>query len=199
MMARGPNYSLPFRRRRKGKTDYKSRRALVLSRLPRLVIRGTSKHIITQVIEAEATGDKVVVSTNSRELPKKYGWRGSCGNIPAAYLTGLLCGYRAVTSGMKEVVLDIGLQTPSRGARVFAALRGFLDTGVAVPHMENVLPDESRISGQHIVDYANQLSSNPETYQTTFSKYLSQELRPEQLSEHFSLIKKKISSSFEEG
>ncbi len=198
-MAKGPGYSVPFRRRREGKTDYRSRRALVLSRLPRLVIRGTSKHIITQVIEAEATGDKVVVSANSCELPEKYGWRGSCGNVPAAYLTGLLCGYRAVTSGIKEVVLDIGLQSPSRGARVFAALRGIIDTGVVVPHDKGVLPDESRISGQHIVDYANQLSSTPDIYQSLFSKYLSRELRPEQLSEHFSSIKGKIVFSFEEG
>lgn len=199
MMARGPGYSVPFRRRRKGKTDYKSRRALVLSGLPRLVIRSTSNYIITQIIKAEATGDRVVVSANSRELPEKYGWRGSCGNIPAAYLTGILCGYRAVASGIKEAVLDIGLQTPSRGARVFAALRGVIDTGVVVPHDEGVLPDESRISGRHIVDYANQLSSNPDIYQRIFSKYLSRELRPEQLSEHVSSIKERIVSSFEEG
>lgn len=197
-MAKRPSYSVPFRRRRKGKTDYKSRRALVLSRLPRLVIRGTSKHITTQVIEAETTGDRVVVSANSRELLKKYGWQGNCGNLPAAYLTGLLCGYRAVASGIKEAVLDIGLQTPSKGARVFAALRGVIDTGVVVPHGEGVLPDESRISGQHIVDHANQLSSNPDIYQTIFSKYLSRELRPEQLSEHFSSIKEKIVSPLKE-
>lgn len=197
-MAKGPSYSVPFRRRRKGKTDYKSRRALVLSGLPRLVIRGTSKHIITQVIEAETTGDRVVVSANSRELQEKYGWQGSCGNLPAAYLTGLLCGYRAVASGIREAVLDMGLQTPSRGARVFAALRGVIDTGVAVPHDKGILPDESRISGQHIIDYANQLSSNPDIYQNTFSKYLFRKLRPEQLSEHFPSIKEKIVSSFEE-
>jgi large subunit ribosomal protein L18 len=191
-MAKGPSYSVPFRRRRKGKTDYKARKALVISGLPRLVIRGTSKYIITQVIEAKAMGDKVVASANSRELPEKYGWLADCGNTPAAYLTGLLCGYRAAASGIRETVLDVGLQTPSRGARLLAALRGAIDAGVVVPHDEGVLPDESRIGGQHIVDYANQLSSNPETYQNIFSKYLSRELRPEQLSEHFSSIKEKI-------
>jgi large subunit ribosomal protein L18 len=191
-MAKGPSYSVPFRRRRKGKTDYKARKALVISGLPRLVIRGTSKYIITQVIEAKAMGDKVVASANSRELPEKYGWLADCGNTPAAYLTGLLCGYRAAASGIREAVLDVGLQTPSRGARLLAALRGAIDAGVVVPHDEGVLPDESRIGGQHIVDYANQLSSNPETYQNIFSKYLSRGLRPEQLSEHFSSIKEKI-------
>jgi large subunit ribosomal protein L18 len=198
-MAKGPSYSLPFRRRREGKTDYKLRRALVLSKLPRLVIRGTSKYIITQIIEAEAIGDEVVVFANSCELSEKYEWRGDCGNIPAAYLTGLLCGYRAVTSGIKKAVLDIGLQTPSRGARILAALKGIIDIGVAVPHSEGVLPDESRISGKHIVNYAKQLSSDPDIYQKMFSKYLSRKLRPEELSEHFSSIKDKIVSSFEEG
>jgi large subunit ribosomal protein L18 len=198
-MAKGPSYSVPFRRRREGKTDYKSRRALILSKLPRLVVRGTSKYIITQIIEAEVTGDKVVVFANSRELSEKYEWRGDCGNIPAAYLTGLLCGNRAAASGIKEAVLDTGLQTPSRGARILAALKGVIDTGVTVPHSESVLPDESRISGKHVVDYAKQLSSNPDIYQKMFSKYLSRELRPEQLSEHFSSIKERIVSSFKEG
>jgi len=196
-MAKGPSHSVPFRRRREGKTDYKSRQALVLSEFPRLVVRGTSRHTIAQMIEADVIGDKVVVSVNSRELQEKHGWQGACGNIPAAYLAGLLCGYRAVISGIKEAVLDIGLQTPSPGARVFAALKGVIDTGIAVSHDEGILPDKSRISGQHIVDYANQLSANPDVYQKTFSKYLSRELRPEQLSEHFSSIKEKIVSSFE--
>ncbi len=198
-MAKGPSYRVPFRRRREGKTDYKSRRALVLSRLPRLVVRGTSKHVITQIIKAEATGDKVVVSANSRELPEKYTWLGDCGNIPAAYLTGFLCGHRAATSDIKEAVLDIGLQTPSRGAKILAALKGVIDTGVKVPHDAGALPDESRISGQHIVDYAKQLSSDPDTYQKVFSKYLSRKLRPEKLTEHFTSVKEGIVSSFKEG
>jgi len=196
-MAKGPSYRVPFRRRREEKTDYQSRRALVLSKLPRLVTRRTLKHMIVQIVKAEATGDQVVVSANSRELAKTYGWKGSCGNVPAAYLTGLLCGFRAVAHGVKKAVLDLGLQSPSRGAQVFAALKGVLDAGVIVPHSESMLPDESRISGQHVVNYASQLSSNPEAYQKKFSKHLSRELRPEQLSEHFPLIKKKIISSFE--
>ncbi len=197
-MATGPSYRVPFRRRREGKTDYRSRRALVLSRLPRLVVRRTLKHIIVQIVKAEVAGDKVVVSAHSRELAKIYGWQGNCRNVPAAYLTGLLCGFKAIVHGAKKAVLDIGLHSPSRGARVFAALKGVLDAGVTVPHSENMLPDETRISGKHIADYGSQLSSNPEIYQQRFSKHLSRGLRPEQLSEHFSLIKDKITSSFKE-
>ncbi len=196
-MAKGPSYRVPFRRRREGKSNYRSRRALILSRLPRLVARGTLRHMIIQVVEAKATGDEVLVSAHSRELMKAFGWQGDCGNVSAAYLTGLLCGYRAVARGLERAVLDMGLQSPSRGARVFAALKGVLDAGVEVPHSGVVLPDEKRIRGEHVVDYANRLSSNPDAYQQRFSKYLSRGLRPEQLSEHFSLTKEKIVSSFE--
>lgn len=196
-MATGPSYRVPFRRRKEGKTDYRSRRALVLSRLPRLVVRLTLNHIIVQIVKAEVAGDKVVASAHSRELAKTYGWQGNCRNVPAAYLTGLLCGLKAMVHGVKKAVLDIGLHSPSRGARVFAALKGVLDSGITVPHSENMLPDETRISGRHIADYGSQLSSNPEIYQQKFSKHLSRGLRPEQLSEHFSLIKGKITSSFE--
>lgn len=199
-MARGPSYRLSFRRRREGKTDYRSRMALVLSRLPRLVVRGTLNHMVVQIVKAEVIGDRVMVSTHSHELAKTYDWQGDCGNIPAAYFTGFLCGLKAVKKGVNEAVLDIGLQSSSRGARAFAALKGAIDAGVTVPHNESMLPDEMRVRGQHIVDYANQLaSSNPEDYQRKFSGYLARGLRPEQLSEHFSMTKKKIEASFKKG
>ena len=197
-MAKGPRYRVPFRRRREGKTNYRSRRALILSKLHRLAVRGTLKHTTAQIIKAKTTGDKVIASAHSRELKKTYGWQGGCGNTPAAYLTGLLCGYRATAHKVKKAVLDIGLHSPSRGARVFATLKGVLDAGITVPHKEDVLPDETRIRGQHIANYANQLSPNPEAYQKRFAEYLSKGLPPEQLSEHFSSVKEKITSSFKE-
>lgn len=197
-MAKGPRYRVPFRRRRKGKTNYQSRKALILSKLPRLAVRGTLKHMTAQILKAKATGDEVVVSAHSRELTKTYGWQGGCGNASAAYLTGLLCGYKAVAHDVKKAVLDIGLQSPSKGARAFATLKGVLDAGVTIPHKEDVLPDEKRIRGQHVADYAKNLSSNPEAHQKRFSKYLSRGLHPEKLPEHFSLVREKITSSFKE-
>ena len=83
-MATGPSYRVPFRRRREGKTDYRSRRALVLSRLPRLVVRHTLNHIIVQIVKAEVAGDHVIASAHSREMAKTYGWQGNCRNVPAA-------------------------------------------------------------------------------------------------------------------
>jgi len=197
IVAKGPSYRVPFRRRREGRTDYQLRRRLILSRLPRLTIRGTLKNMITQIIESKTTGDEVIASAHSGELKKTYGWQGACGNVPAAYLTGLLCGYRAAAKGVERVVLDLGLQSPSRGARVFAALKGIVDAGVNVSHDKSVLPDEARIGGHHIAEYAKNLSSNPEAYQRRFSACLSRGLPPEQISEHFSSVKKKIISSFQ--
>jgi len=196
-VAKGPSYRVPFRRRGEGRTDYQLRRRLILSGLPRLTIRGTLKNMITQIIESKATGDEVIASANSRELKKTYGWQGACGNVPAAYLTGLLCGYRAAAKGVEKAVLDLGLQSPSRGARVFATLKGIVDAGVNVSHDEGVLPDEARIEGHHIADYAKNLSSNPEVYKRRFSAYLSRGLPPEKISEHFSSVKEKIISSFQ--
>jgi len=196
-MATGPRYRVPFRRRKEGKTNYRSRRALVLSRVPRLVVRLTLKHAIVQVIEAEAIGDKVVVSANSRELAKNYGWLSNCGNIPSSYLTGLLCAYKAKAKGVDKAFLDVGLHIPSKGTRVFAAMKGAVDAGVDVPHSEDILPDENSLSGKQIADYARQLSTDPEVYKQKFSKILAKGTRPEELSEHFSVVKDKIISSFE--
>jgi len=197
-MAKGPSYNVPYRRRREGKTNFHRRKKLILSGLPRLVARKTNKHIIAQIIEASVEGDKVIASAHSSELRKKYGWLGSLKSLPAAYLTGLLCGYRALKEGVEKAILDIGLQTPSKGARVFAVLKGCLDAGVEIPHGEEILPDKERIKGQHISDYASMLSSTPEVYSKRFSAYLSRGLPPENIVEHFSAVKEKILTEFKE-
>jgi large subunit ribosomal protein L18 len=157
----------------------------------------TLKNTILQIIEAESIGDKVIVSAHSQELVKKHGWLGGCGNIPSAYLTGLICGFKALSKNVEKAFLDIGLHIPSKGTRIFAALKGVIDAGVQVPHSEEILPDESRISGKHIEDYANKLSLEPELYKQKFSKSLSRGSRPEDLSKHFFAIKNKIVSEFE--
>jgi large subunit ribosomal protein L18 len=198
-MAKGARYCVPFRRRRKGKTDYKARKALVLSGKPRLVARSTLKNVIAQIVVAKPRGDEVLVSAHSRELAKKYGWKTPGGNLPAAYLTGLLCGLKAKAKGVKEAILDTGLHSPSKGARVFAVLKGVLDSGIHVPHSEKKLPDEKRIEGEHIAKYAESLVSNSEEYQSKFSKYLEQKLPPEKLPEHFVKVKKNIIAAFKSG
>ncbi len=194
-MARGPRYRVSFRRRREGKTDYKARKSLLLSEKPRLVARGSLKNMSAQMIIAKLGGDKVIVSSHSMELTANHGWKGPTGNVPAAYLTGYLCGSKARAQGLKDAILDLGLQSPTKNARVFAVLKGVLDAGIEVAHSEEKLPDERRIEGQHIVGYAEALASNPDEYQRRFSQYLRRKLPPENVSRHFAEVKKQIAAS----
>lgn len=197
-MARGSSYRVPLRRRREGKTDYQARKALVLSGKPRLVARCALKNATAQIVVAKPYGDEVLASAHSRELKKKYGWKAPTGNVPAAYLTGLLCGLKAKAKGVEEAILDIGLIAPTRGARIFAALNGVLDAGVEVPHNEEKIIKE-RAEGTHIAKYGKSLASDSEIYSAKFSKYLEQKVTPEKLPEHFAKVKADIVSSFKKG
>ncbi|UCH32812.1 MAG: 50S ribosomal protein L18 [Candidatus Bathyarchaeota archaeon] len=191
-MAKGPSYCVPFRRRREGKTDYKARRALITSGLPRVVTRCSLKHMTVQIIEAQPKGDRIIASANSQEL-RNFGWQTTCGNIPSAYLTGLLCGKRATERQVKRAVPDIGLHPPTRGSRVFSALKGVIDAGVVIPHSEDKLPNEKRVKGQHIADYAKTLAtSNSEFYERGYASYLKNKVAPEKLPEYFLTAKEKI-------
>src|SRR4030067_178517 len=51
MMARGPRYKVPFRRRREGRTDYRHRAALLRGEKVRLVVRSSNRHSRVQFIE----------------------------------------------------------------------------------------------------------------------------------------------------
>lgn len=190
-MARGPRYNVPFRRKREGRTNYKKRVKLVLSRVPRLVIRPSNKHMIVQLFETKSNGDFVIASSNSSEL-KKYKWKADCGNVPAAYLTGLIAGFKAIEKGAKKAVLDTGLNVSSKGSRIYAALKGALDAGMEIPHGKEILPDMDRIKGKHISDYAKILGENSELYNKQFSKYTSKGFDIQQLPETFEKIKGKI-------
>jgi large subunit ribosomal protein L18 len=155
--------------------------------------------MIAQIIVARPDGDEVIVSAHSRELARKYGWKAPRGNVPTAYLTGLLCGLKAKNKGVGEVILDIGLYPPSKGARIFAVLKGVLDAKVDVPHSEGKLADEKRIKGEHIAEYAKGLAANVEVYQSKFSRYLVQKLAPESLPEHFSQVRTGMIAAFSGG
>ena len=150
-MARNAIYKVKMRRRREGKTDYRKRLAYLKSGKPRAVVRKTLKYIIVQIVEYHDDGDKILVGVTSSHL-KRYGWNGSFKNTPAAYLTGYLAGKLTLKKGIEEAVLDIGLQSPVKGSRVFAALKGMVDAGLNVSHSEEVYPSEDRIRGEHISD-----------------------------------------------
>jgi large subunit ribosomal protein L18 len=150
-MATGADYVVPFRRKRDGKTNYKKRLDLLKSGVTRLVVRPSNKHIVVQLVDYKKDGDVIVSAAHSREL-KTFGWDYATSNVPAAYLTGLLCGFRGQKRGVKRVVLDLGLIPSVRGSRSYSALKGAMDSGLNIPAGENVFPDEKRISGWHMAD-----------------------------------------------
>jgi large subunit ribosomal protein L18 len=188
----GPRDNLPFRRRREKRTDYKSRRALVSSGIPRLVVRGTNKHMTVQLVEANPKGDKILASANSTELGKKYGWKLHCGNVPSAYLTGLMAGVKAKNKGFTKAVLDIGLRKGTKGCRSFAALKGAVDSGLEIPHDKKIFPDESRIRGEHIASYGKMLAKDQDTYNKRFSKYIGAGIKSEEFPKYFEETKNRI-------
>ncbi len=151
-MAKGKTYRVPRRRRREGKTDYRKRIKLIKSGKKRLVVRIQNNTIIAQIIEYNPEGDKTITQAISREL-EKYGYEGNCSNTPAAYLTGILIGKRAQEKSVKEAVLDIGQNTPIKESKVFAVLKGALESGLDIPHGKEALPKDKRIKGEHIEEH----------------------------------------------
>jgi len=91
------------------------------------------------------------------------------------------------------------LYPPSKGARVFAVLKGVLDAEVNVPHSEEKLPDEKRIEGEHIARYAQSLASDAEEYQSRFSNYLEVKTSPETLPKHVAQVKTDMMKAFKSG
>ena len=188
-MAHGSKYKVAFRRRREGKTNYATRMKLVDVDKARLVVRVSNANVIVQVINVAKDGDVTVASAHSKEL-NKLGWKAGNKNTSAVYLTAYLCGKKAVAAGVDYAVADIGLKSPIKGAKVFAAVKGAADAGLNVPYGESIIPSEDRINGEHIAEYAESL--DVDELKAKFSQYFAKGLNPADLPEHFEEIKNKI-------
>lgn len=141
-----------LRRRREQKTDYEQRLALLKSGLPRLVVRKSLNGFCVQLIEYGVKGDRVIAETNSSAL-RGIGWNGHCGNIPAAYLSGLYIAKLAKNKNVKEAVLDIGMQSSTKGNSLYAVAKGANDGGLNVPLDNEMVPSMDRITGKKIDEY----------------------------------------------
>lgn len=177
-----PTYELPFKRRQEGKTNYPKRLSLLKSGKSRLVIRRSLNNVKAQIVEYHKEGDKILVSSSSQEL-KKLGWNYPTGNIPAAYLVGLLIGKKALKNNIKEVVVDTGLYRNVKGSKINSVLKGAIDAGLQIPHDPEILPSEDRIRGKHISNYHNQLKEK----KSIFSKS-----DPQKIAEMFDKVKSNI-------
>ncbi|AWR98273.1 50S ribosomal protein L18 [Acidianus sulfidivorans JP7] len=194
-MAYGPNYKVQFRRRREGKTNYYKRYTYVKSKTDRLVVRLTNNYVIASIVRFNPKGDETLAMAHSIELSKKFGWKGDSNNTPAAYLTGFLLGIRAKKLNIEKITADIGLFSPTSGARVFYTIKGVIDAGVKIP-MGEIEIDNNRIYGKHIAEYAAKLEQeNLDKFNRQFSKYLARGLNPKDLPSHVEEILNKIKSS----
>jgi len=182
-MAKSPTHKVPFKRRREKKTNYVKRLALVRSGKARLVVRRSNSNIYAQIVEFSPAGDKTIASANGKDL-SEFGWKTpSLGNIPSAYLVGYLLAKR---TPVKEAILDIGMQKPAKGGKLFAVLKGAVDGGMQIPFDKEAIPTEERITGAHI-------SGAP----STFSLYKKSGADPKAIPESFKATKEKILSKKE--
>lgn len=190
-MKRNKIASVPFRRKRQGRTNYRKRLKILMSSKYRFVIRKSLKNFQASIIEYKPQGDKTLFTVSSKALDK-LGWKGENGNVPASYLIGLLAGKKAVEKGIGEAILDMGFNQSTKGSRLYAALAGAIDAGLKIPFSPDILPSKERISGEHIAKYAGTLKNDAERYQKQFSAYLKKGLNPENIVKHFNEIRGKI-------
>lgn len=183
-------YVHTLKRIRDDKTNYRKRAAILIGRHSFVTVKVSDQNVAAQVLKPTPTGDIVLASAHSRELAKQ-GWKGALNNLPACYLTGALVAKKALEKGVKNAVLYIGKDHFT--SRVAACMKGIVDGGVTMPISEESLPEQERISGQHIADYAGTLKENQEKYNSRFSAILKNGLNPEDYPSHFEEIKSKLS------
>ena len=144
--------TIPKRRRRESKTDYVLRINLLKGEKPRVVFRKTNRYVIGQCVKSINAQDYVVTGVNSKEL-LDYGWpaekSGSLKSLPACYLSGLLLGKRASKKMKeKEFIFDMGMLRNVPKSRIYAFLKGVIDSGIKMNTGKDIFPDEKRLKGE---------------------------------------------------
>lgn len=141
------------RRRKENKTDYLKRFKLLKSEKPRIVFRKTNKYIIAQYVLSKEAQDKVGFGITSQEL-LKYGWpesaKGSLKSVTASYLTGYLIGKKIIKDKLSEPIIDFGMIPVLHKSKVFAFVKGAIDSGLKINCKKEAFPEEERIKGEHL-------------------------------------------------
>jgi large subunit ribosomal protein L18 len=184
------NYIRTLKRIRRHKTNYRKRELLLISKQNFITIKVSNQNVSAQILKPQIKGDIVITSVHSRELIG-YGWRGSLNNIPACFAIGMLLGNKAKEKGIKNAILYIGNDPFT--SRIGACLKGIVHAGINVPVSDKSFPDESRLNGKHIADYAQKIKTEAiEKYNRLFSSLLRGGLRPEDYQFHVKEISTKI-------
>jgi len=200
----------------------------------RFVVRITNRDVICQLIFSKIIGDRVICSAYAHELAR-YGIPAGQNNYAGCYATGLLLARRHLTNlGLADsfvgntgnigddflaerresdqrrpfkALLDIGLKRTTTGSRIFAALKGACDGGLAIPHSakrfigskgDNTNPAllRSYILGSHVANWMRLLKERDETtYNRHFSKYVAAGVTPDSLEKLWLAAHEKIRSN----
>jgi large subunit ribosomal protein L18 len=182
-------YAADLRRNRENRTNYRKRAAMLLGRQCFVSITVSNQNVKAQVLKPSAQGDRVVSATSSKELVK-FGWKGSMKSIPSCYLTGLLLGIKTLGEGVASLILYTG--KGSFTTRVAAFLKGMIDAGLRVPVSEASLPNNERLTGGHVAQYAALLKQNGDRYKSQFSFLLKNGFLPENYPNYFEEVKSRI-------
>ncbi|AFP65608.1 60S ribosomal protein L5 (nucleomorph) [Chroomonas mesostigmatica CCMP1168] len=208
-------FQVKWRRRREGKTDYYSRKRMICqdkrkytSPKYRMVVRKTKKNIICQFIQPKIEGDHVLSVVYSKNL-KDFGIPLSYTSFPSSYLSGLLLGKTISKNKFLQLkkkiknekpflkpiyaILDIGLGRTTTGHKIFAAMKGAIDGGIAIPHKETRFPKQpgeshvntekdsinSRVQGHQIAEYMESIKEEDEDfYIRQFSSAVKEKIEP---------------------
>jgi large subunit ribosomal protein L18 len=186
-------YIATLKRIRNGRTNYRKRAALLLSRRRFVTITVSDENVQAQIAYPMAKGDVTITSSHSRELTR-FGWNGSLNSLPACYLTGLLLGKKSLRKDVDEAVLYTG-KNPFT-SRVAACLKGIIDSGMKVPASDSSFPPEERLVGNHIAEYARILQDeNKDAYNNRFSRLIANNFDPTQYSRYVHKVKDAITTS----
>ena len=185
------SYIKTLKRIRNNKTNYRKRKAVLISKRNFITVRISNQNIHCQLIKPAIKGDIVLSFSNSKELAK-FEWKGSTNNLSACYLVGLMLGKKMLAKKIDSAILYTG-QT-SFTSKVAACLKGIAAAGVNIPLSEETLPDENRINGTHISLYATILKEDKNKYEKQFSGLFSKNINPEEYPKHFEEVKTRISA-----
>ena len=185
------SYIKTLKRIRNNKTNYRKRKAVLISKRNFVTIKVSNQNIHCQLIQPAMKGDLVLTHAGSKELAK-YGWKGSLNNLSACFLVGLILGKKMEAKKIDSAILYIG--KTSFTSKVAACLKGIAAAGINIPLSEESLPSEDRVNGSQISQYATSLKDDKAQYEKQFSKLISNNLDPEKYSKHFEEIKSQISA-----
>ena len=188
----------------------------------RLVVRLTNKDVVAQIVSAKVVGDEVFTAAYAHELPAfgvKVGLTNYAAAYATGLLLarrtldklkiadqfkgndadGTFKPVRTKADDLGQegrfafkAILDVGLTRTTTGARVFAALKGAVDGGLAVPHKPNRFPGfkngkldakvmRDHIMGGHVGKWLEQVvedqKANPDEKDPQFGLFIKAGLR----------------------